>query len=523
MTRLSPGQTIKRPRQTHIMKTGSTPTREDSEKIYKFFVSGEDNSNSQMSDREAATILGRLYGSTPVYHQANGSARGRAGSSSPVANGEKKHIYIRGLGHDIGLKLDRARCDQFVERVSKAHSVAGDAFLSDDFHEVYRRAFTSNPSTSPGGYLLTYSLLALGSMDSPSSSLDNVSDVTRDLFTAASSLVGSAIVECAYVSAVGISAFAHLCFQVGSMLSQGRLCRIAFDILVFLRYHRSANEASTDGTNIALTPKQEEDRVRLFWHVYTVSYYHNMFLGINSDMMSSEKITLRDPQSDDPYDRDYKYLTLKLQLLRAHVALVSSKSSKSISTPQFYEELNAIKVKAKSDFQNGDTTEKMYYVVLLVLLLHVHVSTYHDLEVKTQEDMEAIAHNAIAVIDTVWDFVIAENVYYQGSVWHISHHVFVGCIILIYCLRVSKTYMVTFNEYLEKGIEILTHLEKSVSAAPKWIEVLQTLRTSEAVGSDSSDAVKSYPGIPSFLSSFPDENLSGFENEGFDWLFNYAF
>lgn len=502
------------------MKTGPAPTREDSEKIYKFFVSGKDNTSNQMSDREAATILGRLYGSTPVYHQANGSTKGRAGSSSPTTNGEKKHIYIRGLGHDIGLKLDRARCDQFVEKVAASHSVAGDAFLSDDFYEVYRRAFTSNPSTSPGGYLLTYSLLALGSMDAPASSLESVSDVTRDLFTAACSLVGSATVECAYVSAVGISAFAHLCFQVGSLLSQGRLCRIAFDILIFLGYHRSASKISAGETNIALKEKKEEDGVRLFWHVYTVSYYHTVFLGCNSNMMSFDKITLRDPKSDDPSDRDYKYLRLKLQLLRAHVALVSTKS---VSPKIFYERLNDIKAQAKMDLQGGDTTERMYYVVLLVLLLHIHVSSYHDLQVKSQEDMEAMAQNAIAVIDVAWDFVIAENVYYQGSVWHISHHVFVGCIVLIYCLRISKTYLITFNEYLDKGIEILTHLEKTVSAAPKWIEVLQTLRTSEVVDSVPSDAIESYPGIPSFLSSFPDENLIGFENQGFDWLFNYAF
>jgi hypothetical protein len=500
----------------------------NSESIFQFYVaqggsgsntsdeSSSDNkstetSNRQLTDKEAAAILGGLYGGLCEIPAGGGNSSRQ--KTEPNSNSAGYSLCVQGLGHKSPLLvLDRGTSDSYLDTFKHYHRIASDAFLNPEFNSCYEKLFTDSADMTPSGAVLyVYSCLAIGTLAKPVSSIDQLPMHSQKLFMAASSLIGSAVLEGTTVSAYGLASFAHLCLLSGEFLSQNKFLRMALTLLTSLGFHKRSKFQKSD---------YSEWHIRIFWHVYTVTYMHCIFFGDVMDILPVQCITTPLPRvdHDSSIAIDAAYLGVKIELVQLHRWAADGISSASDSPEETAEILNKLHAESEkqislwSDFienltQESHSVRQMYKLILQSQSLQVQTCIYRLIKCRTYSMLRQVETDASKVVDSIRDYVLVKD-YHKSSCWYICHFVFMAAIVLIYCGRLKKAENLGEDPIkIDAAIEILEKIREVIPYVAKWVEILKSLsKPQESSTPDATSPVESVSnGIPNI-----DEDLGGF-------------
>lgn len=469
---------------------------------------GSENDERLLTDKEAAAILGGLYGgnceiSTGEANEPEVKSE-KDDTNNSSANGESSihktgrgggFLKIQGMGQNEPLLiLDRITADEYLERFTKYHRIASDAFLNSEFYNGYEKLFKEGvASVSSSTCLYIYTCLAIGTIVNPVSSLSLLSTDSQSLFAASSSLVGAAVLEGNISSVYGLGAFGHLCMLCGEFVSQSKFLRMALNLLISMGLHKNSKYQPQN------TDKGEsmESHARIFWHVYTVTYLHCVFFDTEVDIYPLEKITTPSPNvnHDTTIAIDATYLGVKIEFVQLHrwaVAELTDEVKQNLEAidgilEKFHSNLGN-QVSLASDFiynltQESEEAREMYQTVLRALSVHILVCTYRIVPNPSHKIMERAEIYSSEFVDLAWNYVFSDN-FTRSSSWYICHYVFMTAILLIYCVRVKKKETSEYHQpfkKIEKCIEILNYVKNIIPFVSKWIEVLYSLLKSSGI------------------------------------------
>lgn len=500
----------------------------DSESIFQFYVAqggsgantsdesppdtkSEETSNRQLTDKEAAAILGGLYGG--LCEIPAGGSNGSRLKTEPGSGSTGYKLWVQGLGHKSPLLvLDRGTSDSYLDTFRHYHRIASDALLNPEFIDCYEKLFTDSADLTPSGAALyVYSCLAIGTLANPVSSIDQLPMHSQKLFMAASSLVGSAVLEGTMVSAYGLASFAHLCLLSGEFVSQSKFLRIALTLLTSLGFHKKS-KFQKEGFS--------EWHIRVFWHVYTVTYMHCIFFGDTMDILPVQSITTPLPRvdHDSPVAIDAAYLGVKIELVQLHRWAADGISTADGSAEETSEILNKLhtesekQISLSSDFienltQEPHSVRQMYKLILQAQYLQVQICIYRLVKCRTYSMLQRVEADASNVIEGVRDYVVVQPGYHKSSSWYVCHFIFMAAIILIYCGRLKKAENLGEQPLkLDAAIEILEKMREIIPYVAKWVDILKSLSKPQESSSDAIPPIESLSNGTIHI----DEDLGGF-------------
>lgn len=123
----------------------------DSERVLKFDVFPSEP-DSQMSDREAASILCRLSAALPPSIPVAPIICALPGASPPQGLDQRPNSWVW-----LDLDLNKDECDKYVSQILKNNPLAADYLVADDFSPVYEAAFSGEDprDITSGAYFST--------------------------------------------------------------------------------------------------------------------------------------------------------------------------------------------------------------------------------------------------------------------------------------------------------------------------------------------------------------------------------
>ncbi|MDN6160917.1 MAG: fungal specific transcription factor domain-containing protein, partial [Staphylococcus equorum] len=375
----------------------------------------DNEKNKVITDGEAAGILNTLYGSSS---QIDNSTRQKH---------DPTKLEVKGLAIKQ-VHFTKEECDQIIKNIQHQNRMAYDTFIvTPEFRLLYLQAFSPYPPKPSASWLYLYCTLGIGSIIHPVSSLNQLPERVQALYLSCTSLVGQTIIESSPTSAVALSAYSHFCMLIGDFLSQGKFGKLALSIFFALGYQH-------DKTFSNMNEEERESRVRIFWHVYTVGFFHSAFFTDTRDILDIRLITTPYPvkrtkstrflDQDDSFtrDNDYKYQNIKLKLINAWAKYYDNDLIKyhKISIDLFNEIKSIVEYQGVSN-QDRPALE-MYSIVTQSIIIHMMACAHKKQNNINIEALKIFVHTAYEYIDEIYDYTMKKI--YLGASWYVIHHVF---------------------------------------------------------------------------------------------------